>query len=160
MKKHEEKKICYQCKLCDKKYANPSGLRHHIKSIHEGKTYACNICQYQLKTKATLSEHIKVLHLKERQYPCTVCNYKASNEANLTNHVKKIHHRTSKVICKDCNRTIQKSYLAAHRKLLHSGEKQQYHCDFCTFETIYISTLKKHKKIHHTYNLVENEIAI
>ena len=58
------------CTHCDYKTAKKSSIQTHIKSIHEGKTFACTQCDFKATQKGNLHIHIKSIH--ERQtFACT-----------------------------------------------------------------------------------------
>ena len=120
--KHKGNK--YQCNSCDKEYDSPSSLHFHIKSVHEGVTYECDICQYKAARKDHLTTHIKTVHLKEKKYKCKICDYQASHKNNLSSHVN-IHQKIENINCTECNKSIKKTGLKKHMKLLHSGEQQK-----------------------------------
>jgi len=70
-KKHMETKLTsrtkskdnqYLCSECDKPFTSPSGLRRHIKSVHEGQKFSCEACGFKAYQKWHLSTHIQDFH--------------------------------------------------------------------------------------------------
>ena len=90
---HERKK--YQCKVCNKEYADKSGLNRHKKSAHEGVTYKCKTCDAQFTQKESISTHMKSKH-QGVKYPCGLCNFEASQKSNLYKHNKSVHQMSNR----------------------------------------------------------------
>ena len=127
----------------------PSHLKQHVKSVHEGITYNCNICDHKASQPCSLRAHIKTVHLKEGySHQCNICEYRTSIKTNLSTHVENLHQKSGNITCSECNKSLQKISLKRHMKLFHSVE-HQYYCKICTFHTIHFNSLKRHrKKVH------------
>ena len=64
----------YKCKFCSHKCATKSGIKHHVKRVHEGqydpkdyagKEYFCQFCNHSCGTDAGIEVHEKLKHEEE-----------------------------------------------------------------------------------------------
>ena len=52
-----------KCTLCEKSFQEKSGLKRHMKGVHEGKRpYACHLCGLAFTQGGNLKTHIKGKH--------------------------------------------------------------------------------------------------
>ena len=52
----------FSCNQCASQFASKSGLRTHIKSIHEGTRYECKLCDEQYNIRSSLRRHVLSKH--------------------------------------------------------------------------------------------------
>ena len=64
--------FCFQCKYCDRKFANLAGLYKHEKK-HGAPMYVCSHCDRGFYYPLNLKEHVKI-HTPTNMYPCTNCS--------------------------------------------------------------------------------------
>ena len=87
----------FQCKHCEKKFADAEALDLHTASQHKNlpkKSFNCEKCEALFSTKYNLDRH-KVVHGNVAdavsRFDCPQCSNTFSNKANLKNHVKRCH---------------------------------------------------------------------
>ena len=61
-KEHTDIKIQCPIPSCEKKYNEPSSLKHHIFSVHEGIRHPCTFCEYKSTSRSGLKYHIFNFH--------------------------------------------------------------------------------------------------
>lgn len=64
-----------QCQICGTWLRHMSGLKQHMKSIHEdpGGEHRCQICNKVSTTARALRRHVYLNHECERKFKCTMC---------------------------------------------------------------------------------------
>ena len=79
---------------CDKQFTDPSSLKVHKESVHEGIKHKCDFCDWQVVRKGSLKHHILTKH----------------NDINIDMNIK----------CKHCEKNFQqmKAY-KDHKKNIH-----------------------------------------
>ena len=56
--------VGFSCMKCDIGYSSNSGLRRHIKTIHEQYSYKCRTCSASYARLSTLMRHMEKVHVK------------------------------------------------------------------------------------------------
>ena len=83
----------YECKDCDKTYANPESLRRHLKKNHlERETldeYSCFQCKKKFQFKEDLTCHMRI---HQKKVDCNICDAKFTRSDNLLKHIRKMHN--------------------------------------------------------------------
>ena len=94
--------VCEECGLMLK---NKTGLRNHIKVVHEASApEECEECGITLKNKSTLQNHIKVVHVASRPFPCPECDSSFKSRHHLKSH-SAIHSDGKPFSCDVCEKT-------------------------------------------------------
>ena len=127
----------YQCLLCDARYYERRSLKHHIQSVHEGKSHECTICNISLTTNRGLKKHIESVHEGKRPFRCDICDGRFSTKAGLKIHIKLVHEsnkptddKNKAFQCANCPSSFARiSGLRSHILRLH--EEIQFKCDDC-----------------------------
>ena len=136
----------FQCQDCEKRFSDPSGLRQHTKSKHEGVRYACNQCDFQATTGGHLTYHIQSVH-EGIKYACNQCDSQFTQQGNLTTHIQSIHEGV-KYACYQCGKQYtEQSSLTKHIKTIHEGVK--YACNQCDYQAPRQDKLTIHVKRKH-----------
>ena len=83
---HEGKEP-FKCDTCDACFANRTGLRLHISSIHENKRYKCAKCDASFTQDGSLKRHVVTNHEGKKPFQCDICAYSCSQKRDLNKHV-------------------------------------------------------------------------
>ena len=80
---------------------NSSGLKAHIKSIHEGlkKNHKCDLCDKAFSNIGHLKVHINSFHYGIRNYKCHLCYKAFSENGKLKRHLLTVQHSDKKANC-------------------------------------------------------------
>ena len=108
----------FLCQDCERIFNNHKALSYHIKSKHEGITYACNQCHYQAPTQSSLKLHIQSIH-EGVKYACYQCNYQSTQQGHLVAHIQSIHEGV-RYACNQCDyKATFQNALRTHIKRKH-----------------------------------------
>ena len=87
MRTHTGERL-YKCKVCKKRFTQPSSLQTH-RLVHTGeKPHQCDICKKRFTQNAHLKSH-KLVHTNERPYTCGDCQKKFASASKLRTHWKR-----------------------------------------------------------------------
>ena len=112
--------------------------------------YECELCPLSFATKQDFTRHLADRHdIGVVLFYCTVpgCTFKPTKrKGSLARHVKNTHGTPDVHACDMCTYTCKnKSDLASHKKLRHSGDEAWLYCDQCPFRTKNAHSLADHK---------------
>ncbi|CAL4119490.1 unnamed protein product, partial [Meganyctiphanes norvegica] len=97
----DKEAIVYQCRLCDKAFAQNRFLKSHFKKSHLNTRnrveHRCSHCDKTFKQNSYLIRHLTT-HTGEKSYPCTVCNKEFSHKNSLLKH-RRTHTGEKPYIC-------------------------------------------------------------
>ncbi|XP_065370531.1 transcription factor grauzone-like isoform X2 [Calliphora vicina] len=113
-----------QCKICNTWYRNMSGLRTHMKFMHEniGGEHRCQICNKVSTNARALRRHIYLNHECERKFKCHMCEKAFKREQDLREHIS-VHTGEALYTCPNCPMTFSSSAnMYKHRQRLHKAE--------------------------------------
>ena len=80
----------FSCNQCANQFASKSGLRTHIKSIHDGARYECKLCDEQYNIRSSLRRHVLSKH-QGVKFSCNECVYQATQKTHLRRHIQSYH---------------------------------------------------------------------
>lgn len=89
LRTHENLKE-FRCTLCTAAFNNPSGLKHHITSVHsDERPYYCHSFQSTFKLRAALRSH-EFAHalVKPVRYKCPMCSFGHWFKYCIENHIR------------------------------------------------------------------------
>ena len=111
----------YPCPHCDKSIAGSSGLKTHIRTIHEKiRDFMCQECGKAFTQNVALQLHIKGVHSEEKKagYPCPKCDKIWTSERGRQLHMEKTHNEKYTYSCQTCPTTFDsKASLRIHLKI-------------------------------------------
>ncbi|XP_050516849.1 oocyte zinc finger protein XlCOF19-like [Diabrotica virgifera virgifera] len=147
----------FDCKICNKHYANRSGLDHHNfrhhKELCKQMPALCDICGKDFSTKAQLRNH-KRTHSKESAYSCDVCSKKFTQLAGLKQH-QSVHTGEKKYACSYCGKRFAYFSGYNYHLKLHTGEKP-FSCIICGKKYIAPGNLRIHMANHHSSQVLKS----
>ncbi|EDO36700.1 predicted protein, partial [Nematostella vectensis] len=147
----------FKCDKCWWSFKNPSGLREHIKAVHNSEKFKCDYCEKDFKYAKSLKQHIEV-HCDPKRVKCNYCCIDLPSTSKLANRVVKRHrgeHKPEK--CDHCGRSFFKpGVLQRHIKTIHSGDKPEWQsneklfkCDKCDKDFKTERSVRRHKRTVH-----------
>ena len=84
--------VRYECKICNKSYSEISGLRCHIRSIHEQeKNQTCDHCGKTFFKKSALLTHVRCVHEGRKDFECDQCDKAYGTKHELKKHLETVH---------------------------------------------------------------------
>ncbi|CAD7013661.1 unnamed protein product [Ceratitis capitata] len=113
-----------QCQICGTWLRHLSGLKQHMKAIHEdsGGEHRCHICNKVSTTSRALRRHIYLNHECERKFKCTMCEKAFKRPQDLREHTS-THTGEVLYTCPNCPMTFfSNANMYKHRQRLHRAE--------------------------------------
>ncbi|XP_053962685.1 zinc finger protein 892 [Anastrepha ludens] len=113
-----------QCQICGTWLRHMSGLKQHMKSIHEdpGGEHRCQICNKVSTTARALRRHVYLNHECERKFKCTMCEKAFKRPQDLREHTS-THTGEVLYTCPNCPMTFfSNANMYKHRQRLHRAE--------------------------------------
>lgn len=139
----------FKCKKCAYSASDLSSFKRHMICLHptgDELRLVCPYCPYFTVVQHYLNKHITAQHLPPALF-CDQCSFGAPTKYQLDRHAALAHALTHK--CHICNFiTSRHSVLASHLRVHSADAAKILSCDSCTFITLDISTLRKHKLTH------------
>lgn len=161
------------CPICPKKFANPNGLKNHIKIHNNDRQFACHLCGKSFTVMSCLKTHMNTIH-SDKKYQCHQCSKCYQSEHYLRTHLRihegrrdfecgvckkkfvdsqalklhlRIHTGERPYKCKECGKSFtQQSHLKTHYRI-HTGEKP-FQCKVCGKSFRQLSNIKEHERVH------------
>ena len=115
------------------------------------KDFICYVCQLKVTGKKALVTHMKEIHKEDKCFKCRFCDFKTEWNHRLKDHELRLHEEIKPSFpCDMCKyETVSLSALIWHKKI-HLKEK--FSCKDCQFEADAIIELRKHRKTQHVEN--------
>ncbi|XP_065370532.1 transcription factor grauzone-like isoform X3 [Calliphora vicina] len=116
--------IPQQCEICGAWLRHLSGLKQHMKNIHEGvqTEHRCQICNKVSSTARALKRHIYHNHECIRKFQCTMCDKAFKRAQDLREHTS-VHTGEVLYTCPNCPMTFfSNANMYKHRQRLHRAE--------------------------------------
>lgn len=137
----------HQCHLCEKQFADRTGLRYHIKHFHEKiKNFHCDMCDKRFSCKRIILNHIRGVHIKEKIFACDQCPKVFKVDSALYMH-KKSHDDKYLYFCKICDGKFKSRTQLNVHLTMHTKEKN-YFCTLCNKGFAVRNNLTKHLRTH------------
>uniref|UniRef100_A0A1B6BWN3 Protein krueppel n=1 Tax=Clastoptera arizonana TaxID=38151 RepID=A0A1B6BWN3_9HEMI len=133
-----------ECTLCYKKFNSGSGLKAHIKNVHNDlqKTFVCETCGQSFNCKGNLTQH-RYTHGEEVE--CDLCNKKYPHRNALSVHKRFVHVKKKPLECNLCGKKFRhKQTLKTHLDTHADGKK--YQCRYCNVKFTQRAAIKTHMK--------------
>jgi len=150
MVKHSDARP-FKCTVCEKTFKRMSEMNNHMQ-IHSNVTYTCDLCGLISKNRVSLRTHVRRVHKRDLRHRCEQCGKGFMSNYDLEDH-KTSHLGIKNFICDYCgNAYLQKSYLAAHKRVIHGVQKypasKQHRCDRCNKSFASELNLRNHTSLH------------
>ena len=111
----------FPCPHCEKSIAGRSGLRTHIRTIHEKiRDFMCQECGKAFTQNVALQLHIKGVHSEEKKagFACPKCDKIWTSERGRQLHMEKTHNEKYTYSCQTCPTSFDsKASLRIHLKI-------------------------------------------
>ncbi|KAK1135033.1 hypothetical protein K0M31_007805 [Melipona bicolor] len=140
----------YKCEICDKAFKRSSEMSNHAQ-IHRGIEHACEACGFTTINKLSLRMHHRRVHQRDFRYRCDQCDKGFMSNYELEDH-KASHLDGKTFVCEFCgNAYSQKSYLVAHKRVIHGIQRnapKEFQCDVCRKSFATEQNLRTHVGLH------------
>ncbi len=164
-KKQHDIKRKYHCKVCNKPYANVTGLRYHTMVHLNQKNFKCDLCDKAFVMNATLAKHVREVHAAEKVHKCDNCGVGFNRAYNLVRHVRNSSCKLSLLEkkktrgpkqestedaphkCETCGRGFGR-YANLKRHVLSCLKIKTIQCGVCEKKFISQAALKFHMTCH------------
>ena len=161
-----------QCPKCTKTFAQPSGLRYHLETFHEGclpaaakkrgrpksvrhnqidirnQRWKCQQCHHTFATYSSRRQHVRSIH-KGLRLQCTKCTKSFTQHNNLIFHMRSVHDGILlKCPRPDCKTTFTRNEnLQKHLMSVHDGIRHE--CSQCDKSFVQKNHLRAHVEKKH-----------
>ena len=157
----------FLCEFCEKQFTERTGLKRHIRFIHEGvprrpktdkprENILCEFCDKQFSDQKGLTRHKRLKH-EGFGFECDICDYSAATPLGLVKHRSSKHGinlsevpeevSSSSHQCLDCGKFYNSTTSLRRHQLVHAGIRP-FACDICGKRFTQKSTLEGHRRIH------------
>lgn len=137
----------FDCRFCEKKFAQKATLQVHERTHTGERPYKCKYCDKTFAQYGTKTVHEKSAHLGIRNYKCPKCNKCLSSPSALYTHKKT--HGEKTLQCDYCPKTFAlKNYLKLHVKQVHEQSDRKHICHYCDKSFAYAGSLQVHVRTH------------
>lgn len=108
-----------RCSECRKLFRTVAGLKRHLETHVQEKSYSCGICGKQLKT--FMSHQLHVRQHKKKWFKCKYCNKRFIGQSGLNIHLTSHNKGDYQFNCRICLHRFQSAQiLMEHMRHLHS----------------------------------------
>ncbi|XP_049298801.1 zinc finger protein 54-like isoform X3 [Anopheles funestus] len=112
----------YECKICQKKYSHPRGLRNHYNRLHSSDFHNRVPCGMGLTTRDSLRIH-KAVHSSAKLYACSECPKRFKSRNIKNKHL--LTHRGFLFECNICDKMyLNKLLLNKHIRKKHTSNEE------------------------------------
>ena len=150
-RKHGNRQIDNNCKICSVKFVSYSQLKLHMRKIHQDnfKNILCDVCGKVFSTIGIRNTHMKTVHSEAKPFSFGQCEKSFSTAGIKKSHIRNMHseHQTSHLPCEECGKLFRfAGSLKTHIELIHqSGQPSP--CPQCAKPVRY---LESHLKRAHS----------
>ena len=132
----------FQCKYCRKVYVSASGLKYHVGSEHEKKTYPCDLCDQVFSWTSSLKDHKRKVH-PESMNKCSICHMVLPSKEYLEMHNRESHPEVT------IDQVVEHSIKATENPVIIKIHVEKHKCGPCGLEFLSKQELDDHRlKIH------------
>merc|ERR1719483_726855 len=162
---HEEKKLAFNCTVCNAEFPLKSNLNTHMETVHEDiqsiaqkPVYdregpnSCHICQISFHQKRHYRAHITAFKDGKKYLDCCTCGrkYCFGDIDLLIRHISSVHEgKTFKCYFCETGCFAEKEELEKHKASVHEGKKHAFNCTICNADFPWKITLNKHMEEVH-----------
>merc|ERR1712179_27105 len=125
---HEQENKNLICPLCAKICASEENMKNHMRSSHPTKSFKCDKCDYFTNNRDSFKNHVET-HGGNR-FSCHICDKKTNSSRKLKCHIQNSHIKGYKYTCEICGAKYRSINGFEGHKNLHKGIKP-FECHFC-----------------------------
>lgn len=119
--------------------------------IHSGVEHTCETCSFITMNRVSLRMHNRRVHQQDFRYRCEQCDKGFMSNYDLEDH-RASHLGAKTFVCEYCGKAYsQKSYLVAHKRMIHGIRKsmpKQHRCNLCSKSFASEHGLQNHASQH------------
>lgn len=146
IRKHVDKKVTFDCTLCNRKFYTEINRSKHIKRTHGNNK--CTICGVILRSEFQKENHMAKEHdFYIREFKCDRCPRKFILNKFLVKHIKNQHLKEKNKACDVCGARFFDIAILNQHKITHSDEKP-FECSICSKKFARRKTYRQHLRIH------------
>ena len=146
--KKEQISRSFKCKLCDKNYKYPDGLKRHLLTHSEDKPHECDVCGKRFQLFQYLDRHLKT-HIwdQQKEHGCQDCPLRLYTFAELMYH-RKSHGVALPFGCGACGKSFSRKEGLRGHSLTHL-KARRHTCIVCKAEFLKYKALRIHQRTEH-----------
>lgn len=136
----------FKCSQCLRVFQALTGLKGHIKSVHENRQFLCHICGKAIVCDGSFRNHL-ASHSGIFKYKCPFCDKMMLKKVSLNLHIR-THTKVKPFVCEICGKAFtQACGKNVHKRTVHSNYKP-FKCHICDKGFGFKCTLTQHLKGH------------
>ncbi|ESN91815.1 hypothetical protein HELRODRAFT_133378, partial [Helobdella robusta] len=136
----------WQCKLCDKLFAQNSNYKNHMRTHSNERPYVCSTCSIGFKERYHLKKHILFKHTDEAKEECRVCGKRFKDSTAVRAH-ERTHSTERPYSCMRCSKSFKTSESTTATA---ATIDRPFRCDTCRVSFKLKVHLKKHCLYRHS----------
>ena len=136
----------FKCEECSKLFRQKANLERHVLSVHKGIKHFSD-CEAEYAQKWALKHHIKKVHEALKPFECSTCKKRFFAIAKMKKHISEVHEKIKNFQCPKCDKKFGRNYLMKdHVAVVHDKIKNK-ECPKCDKKFGSKQHLKEHVRL-------------